>query len=438
MRNSMKRKKRKTISIAFLTLFFAFCCTESSLCFAEEEFQDRDSLSRCFEHKWLIYLGFLSNESLLIITQSRRNHYSIVHICDVEDERELYRFQVEGSRFLLSPDGSLLLTIRILDEDEKIVRIIYEVQSGRELYRLEHDEKYGHFSRFSLDGSLLITGNGLFSTYIYEAINGTELTHFKNEDETWPHNISPDGSLIAIFKEPDKAIHIHQISNGQRLHSFPVDLELFELHFGLFDFIFSPDSSLLAIKTLDSSPTPDLSPAIFNSINLPIVSVYDVESGERLYYFKSGMDVGNIFFSPDGSLILVQWLDINLIEPVAGFLELSVYNVKSGQKLIHFTAGKIEDFFFDHRFMRGGPSFFFSPDSSYFALATRERDATVFLYETENGRVHTLKYENRVSKMAFSQDGSLFAVGLKGGSLPLFSTEDKFKTVHLYRIRTPY
>lgn len=74
----------------------------------------------------------------------------------------------------------------------------------------------------------------------------------------------------------------------------------------------------------------------------------------------------------------------------------------------------------------------FSPDRDH--LATRSRDGTTFLIETEIGdQLAILLHKNKVWEVDFSPDGSLLATSSRnksGGTVSLFETESGEELAH--------
>jgi WD40 repeat protein len=180
----------------------------------------------------------------------------------------------------LSPDGKMLATFTVLE-----VRL-FDVQTGKQLRSLKHDQPgYGKLA-FSRDGKLLAVGSGT-RIELWDPHKGELLRRWDgHKDFVRALTFSADNKTLAS-SGMDKSIRLWDASTGKLLHQLdghtqgPVSLAL------------SPDGKTLASASHDGS-----------------VRLWNVAAGKEALKLQPRGINSAVLFSPDGdTLIHAGWND---------------------------------------------------------------------------------------------------------------------------------
>ena len=146
----------------------------------------------------------LSPNAEKVVTAGHGSRDKTARIWDValrKEERRLvgHTDQVEFAAF--SPDGTKIVTA----SEDRTVRI-WEVQSGKELLKLEHP-RHVCSATFSSDGKKIVTAGG--DIRIFDADSGKELQKLEGHTNSIRSaNFSPDGKRIVTGGFPDGTVRI--------------------------------------------------------------------------------------------------------------------------------------------------------------------------------------------------------------------------------------
>ena len=321
---------------------------------------------------------------------------------------------VQGARvwrLSFSPDGGLLAGA------SGELALVWDVGSGRELFRVPHDAFVNAIS-FSPDGRLLATASKDKTARVLEARTGKEISRlFHPAGSVALVVFSPDGTFVASASD-DKTARVFEAITGKQVWIFE--------HFGPVTAVaFSPDGKLLATASEDGS-----------------ARVFDTTSGKHLQRLVHESQVRAVAFSPNGSLLATGSLDrtARLFSPESGIqrrrlshpdvIEMVAFSPdgrylatdSSNEKALRLweVAGGVEIVRLAHPDFIFG--FAFSPDGKYVATACQDGSARVFQTEqsVENTR---LPHPARVYEVAFSRDGQLVATGSLDGTTRVFQRE---------------
>ena len=170
-----------------------------------------------------------------------------------------------------SPDGRLLAS-----GGGGLVRV-WEVESGREVRRLEHGVEVESVS-FSPDGRLLASGGRDMVVRVWEVESGREVRRMVHRVWVESVSFSPDGRLLASGGV-DGVVRVWDAESGRGVRGMEHGAWVWSVSF-------SPDGRFLASGGADG-----------------VVRVWEVESGREVRRLEHGAWVASVSFSPDGRLL---------------------------------------------------------------------------------------------------------------------------------------
>ncbi len=200
----------------------------------------------------------------------------------------------------VSPDGRLIAYA--LEEPDII---LYDVIAGQETQRISQPG-YTRSASFSPDGSLVgATSNQEWMITIWDAASGSQvesLTGFETAAPIYSFKFGVDGKTVLwIARGTIQPADLESGSLGPEIHHE--------------DFIscsaLSPDGTLLATGAAGT----------VDGEYMPIISIWDAHSGERLAVFPNADFYSALDFSPDGSLLAagslnsILFFDMNTLQP---------------------------------------------------------------------------------------------------------------------------
>jgi WD40 repeat protein len=268
---------------------------------------------------------------------------------------------------------------------------VWDVETGRELARLEAPE--GTFDRVavSLDGRIIVSGSQDGKVSVWLAGNGRELGpaegHMK---EIRCLAVSPDGRLVATGSRPRQGqssssggtVQVWEVATGRELARVELDRD-YVWGSGVWSVAFSSDGRLLAIVT--------------DRVVLVLVAQEGRELARAEFFGAGG---GGVAFSRDGRLLAAGSRD-----GVVG-----VWEATTGRELVllerrNESIGRCS----------------FTADGRLRFTGT---DDAIRVWDTENGeqRARIGGHTGQVICMAFSPDGRLLATGTAQGELRVSET----------------
>ena len=189
-----------------------------------------------------------------------------------------------------SPDGK-----KIVAGGLSGTAVIWDVESGEELKKLEGHARTVVFAAFSPDGKKIITSSHDKTTKIWDAESGEELQRLEQSFRSIA--FSPDGKKIATSDtgvSEGNAVRIWDVESGKMLQEL-VHVQLEPVPGGtrdidkVFSVAFSPDGKKIAAGYGNG-----------------VVRIWDVDSSEQLLLFENGRsyhEIYSIAFSPDGKKV---------------------------------------------------------------------------------------------------------------------------------------
>jgi WD40 repeat protein len=274
---------------------------------------------------------------------------------------------------------------------------------------------------FSPDGTLLASASG-FQARLWNVATGERLFVLGDRSSITPNVVAftPDGKVLASAEYGYGAMQRWDVATGSLLASVEGKPDVSRVDSAAF----SPDTSLLAVGTLDGT-----------------VQLWDATTAAELYAMTghSG-DVYDVTFSPDGKMLAsagedqtVRVWDVAtgteqfVLQGHAGMVESVAFSPHStvlasgswdGIRLWNLLSGT------ELRVLEGNPSgirsLAFSPDGSM--LAAGGRDGAVQLWNLATGElVKTLTgHVGWVNGLVFSPDGQTLASGSLDGTIRLW------------------
>lgn len=290
----------------------------------------------------------------------------------------------EVTALAFSPDGRILIT----GSNDKTARI-WEVSSGRELFRLIHEGGVASVA-FNPAGTYVAAGSKDGTARIASLDQGREVMTFTGQAEIRKVLFSPSGTFLAGIST-DGNVSLWDMATGQVHRAWSRG----ETGLGL---AFSPDGKKLATASGN------------------VASVWDVETGEELFYCTHETSaaegvaswIWDVAFSPDGEYIATAGRDGTA----------RVWNLTIRQEVVRLKhAAPVE-------------AVAFSPDSA--TLSTASFDGTARLWDFLSGRERLRAvHPGGAEVVSFSPDGSRFASGGLDGSVTVWNIRNGDQTARM-------
>jgi len=275
-----------------------------------------------------------------------------LQLLDIATGAVVSRFTVSNPvrALAFSPDSRRLGTTHY----DGTVRI-FELPSGRELARMQHDIIAMGIA-FSGDGRFVFTGSNDRTARLWEAATGREMLKL-------PHKF---GALSVAITYDAGRLATGSWDGGVRIWEGKTGLEVARLtHLRLpTSLAFSPDGHLLASASDDNT-----------------ARVWDVAGGQEVFRMTHADDVTSVAFTPDGASLLTASKDGSV----------RVWGIRSGREVARFTGDDTP------------LSTDVSPDGRAVATAM---GTNVWVWDALTGRSRSrLAHPSRVSAVAYSPDG---------------------------------
>jgi WD40 repeat protein len=201
---------------------------------------------------------------------------------------------------------------------------------GRLLVSETHESTITHAVPFPCIGCRPASYDTRYTVNVWKAASDTLLYSFPASANTGPGNrigFSPDGRLLAtsstkLTSNPNLwRITLRESQHGTLLRTLAID----QPYVG--DFAFSPDGRLLAVEANTfNDPNANVDDSFF------MIQIYDVASGALLHTLKGWYAGTSFLFSPDSSILAVGTYPYNSLNQT-DYAAIKLYDVASGRLL---------------------------------------------------------------------------------------------------------
>ena len=294
----------------------------------------------------------------------------------------LRRFETDGTPLFavaITPDGDRLLT-----GDAKETSIIWDVQSGEALRRLEDNASVvpPNGVALSLDGKYALVGSGdafggtnAMSLILWDAETSEEIRRFEGHRSIIRSvALSPDGRMALSGSQGDYGndLFLWDVETGEQIRRIDTDDDITSI-------AFSADGSL----------------ALTGSVFASNLTLWDVATGQQIRRFEGPVDlVFDVAFGPDEKSVL----------SASGDGSVTLWDVETGEVIRRYLGHDSWVWSLD-----------LSPDGRY--VISGDEDGGVILWDFETGEeLRRFKgHTALVPGVIFGPDGqNAFSVGMDG------------------------
>lgn len=297
---------------------------------------------------------------------------------------------INGNESFFSKDGKWIIKPSELSEEENNWMVVFEIQTGKEVYRIRKNKRETPRITFSSpDGSVIMTvgfeivyydtiehgakgeeihyASGAYNTIrVIDLLSGKKMNYFKTPAYNDARFVFSDGGSFFLMEYEDTT-HIFQVGLNEELKRI--------MGFG-YDFLGPDGKRMIQIK-------PDSG-----------IGIYEVESGKKIKEIRNN---GKNFVSRDKKFAVFDW-DDSVLKFFDWFSDTEIEIRKSNKGWIH--------------------SVDFSPDGKLFL--TTNSDSQIHIYEIKTGKeIQTIsgkpiplrkfspaeEYKEIIFKAIFSPDG---------------------------------
>lgn len=235
---------------------------------------------------------------------------SAISVCDTADGMERHEFPYKGIAYALAfaPDGKTLACgTGFLNKEEEV--IVWELDTGKERFRVKEFKKKVNSLAFSADGLRLVVGSQDRSVVILEAATGNVLHRFERTSPIQAVALSRDGHLLAVADRT--SVSIRQAKDGKEVLAFPTYSHSVAL------LAFSPDGKRLASGGSAAETGRGTG-----------VKLWDVATGrETISLGDPGAVIRSLAFSPDGTRLAAVSSEDSIINNFGGQGSKSVVQI---------------------------------------------------------------------------------------------------------------
>lgn len=345
-----------------------------------------------------------------------------IKLWDVKNGKEittLFGHSDDVISLSFSPDG------KILASGSKDTTIkLWNVADGQVIKTLGHSS-WVDSVMFNTDGTLLASKSVDDTVKLWTVADGNRSKTFYNSDNVTNLIFSPNNALLVSIGSGH--VKLWDTTNGRIVKTFSDSLIL------NIPVAFSPDGMLLAVGRKDGA-----------------IGLWSMKDGCEIKRFTGLRGTSSIAFSPNGTMLITGDQNGNI----------TFLNVKDGNKINTFNAYDVELSQEEMILAAFGMTdikgvypnnvfnAIFSPDGMLFA--SRGADDTVKLWEVKDDRkIRTIKLWNmndgsetnifrtdsphEVTRISFSPDGTMLALGKSSGPIELWSVKDAINKVKTFK-----
>ncbi|HZT80137.1 MAG TPA: WD40 repeat domain-containing protein, partial [Gemmataceae bacterium] len=179
---------------------------------------------RCAGNHGCVYALHLSPDGKMIVAGASDG---ALHLFDFATGKEVRKIQdqPQGAVYAaaFSPDG------RTVASGDSSTARLWEVATGREIWRVSGIKAEFSSMAFSPDGRILYGGSYDSTVHVYEVATGREVRKLRGHREwVWNLNLTPDGRLLASGSKDGRALVwnvVEAARPAKRLKLTPADLE---------------------------------------------------------------------------------------------------------------------------------------------------------------------------------------------------------------------
>ncbi len=217
---------------------------------------------------------------------------SVITVQDASNGQELHAFPFKGFGEIatFSPNGKILaFGTREFQKGSEVT--LWNIDTGKEIQRFKAGTQRIKGLSFSPDGKWLAAGSQDKSVLIWETDTGRQLYRTEHEEPVQAVTFSTSGKLLAIATRTK--ISLHQASDGKEVLSLPTYTH------SVVKMAFSPDGNRLATGSSEAE-----------SGRGGGMKLWDVATGRETFALgDSDGTVSSLAFSPDGTRLAAAFTD---------------------------------------------------------------------------------------------------------------------------------
>jgi len=288
------------------------------------------------------------------------------------------------------------------------------MSNGENVYPQGTFDYFGYSLDYSPDGRCIAVKKKYTILSLFDAVTGEKIWEYKNREGVGCVKFSPDGRCITL--KGSKTCSFVDTASGQEIFNLTNTDSILSVFNAT---AYSPDGRYFVTGTSEG-----------------ITQLYSMPGIMKIWEFKSGSSIRDIYFSPDGEfLAIADVFSVRLVELAARRESIKIKNDSNKTEGIAFNPdGRLfaiadEDSISVVETASGKKhweaqlqhvaitAIAFSPDSMMLAIVSRDSkaltgDHTVQLFEVQTGRVlWRLVDGNQIKSISFSPDSRLLAIG---------------------------